>query len=213
LSEHWYFGSQSGVPLRLPTETALGAIMPLKRNYFLVPVFGAILAAAGLVHSANAIDLFGGLFQAPTACASAKDCVVAGAEIDDEGTAKARAKSGSGPATGFASDRRIKSDVTQIGQLENGIKIYSFKFIWEDKTRVGVIAQDLLEREDTKAAVLQLSNGLLGVDYTALGLRVATLEQWREAGISAVKADYKPQSKRTAKLDDAVRLFNRAPGY
>ena len=147
------------------------------------------------------------------ACANPKACIVAGAEVDDEATIKARAQAGTGPASGYASDRRIKTEITELGKLDNGIKIYAFKFLWEDKVRVGVIAQDLLERADTKKAVLTLANGLMGVDYTALGLRMATLEQWQQSGIAAMKADYKPAAKRTAKLDDPVRLFNKRPAY
>ena len=149
----------------------------------------------------------------PGVCTNPKACTVAGAEVDDAATIKARARTGTGPASGYASDRRIKTDITELGKLDNGIKIYSFKFLWEDKVRVGVIAQDLQERADTNKAVLTLANGLLGVDYAALGLRMATLEQWQQSGVTALKADYKPAAKRTAKLDEPVRLFNRKAGY
>jgi hypothetical protein len=75
-----------------------------------------------------------------------------------------------------------------------------------------VIAQDLLERPDTKGAVLQLANGLLGVDYTSLGLRMATEAQWAAAGMASVRADYQPQIRRYAKRDEPVALFNKRPG-
>ena len=97
--------------------------------------------------------------------------------------------------------------------MPGGIKIYSFRFIWEDKVRVGVIAQDLLERAETKTAVLTLANGLLGVDYTVLGLRMATLEQWQQHGASAMRADYKPNVTRSAKFDEPVTLYNRRPTF
>ena len=141
-----------------------------------------------------------------------KDCTVAGAEVDDAATISARAKIGTGPAAGLASDRRVISDVAEVGRLDNGIKVYSFKYLWEDKVRVGVIAQDLAERPDTKAAVLTLANGLLGVDYEALGLRMASEAQWKQAGIASLKADFKPVATRSAKLDEPVRLFNKRPG-
>ena len=147
------------------------------------------------------------------ACETPTACIIPGAEVDDEATIKARAKTGTGPAAGLASDRRIKTDIKELGTLPNGIKIYSFKFIWEDKVRVGVIAQDLLDRPETKKAVLTLANGLYGVDYGALGLRMATEEQWLQHGASAMKADYKPEIKRSAKLDEPVRLYNKRPGY
>jgi hypothetical protein len=142
-------------------------------------------------------------------CDGPAACTVAGAEVDDDVTIKARAKIGSGPPVGLASDRRVKTDIKQIGRLENGVKIYSFRFLWEDRVRVGVIAQDLLEKPETKKSVLTLANGLLGVDYAALGMRMASEAEWLAHGASAMKADYTPQAKRSAKLDEPVRLFNK----
>ena len=158
---------------------------------------------------ASAIDWARLLGQVDAACPSATSCTVAGAEVDDEATIAARKATGTGPAVGIASDRRVKSDITQVGTLENGIKIYSFKFLWEDQIRVGVIAQDLLERADSKGAVLTLSNGLLGVDYTSLGLRMATQKQWQTHGLASLKADYNEAQNRVARLVEPVRLYNK----
>jgi hypothetical protein len=97
--------------------------------------------------------------------------------------------------------------------LENGLKVYSFRYLWEDQVRVGVVAQDLLSRDDLKKHVLTLANGLLGVDYAGLGLRVATLQQWQEAGIGALKADYVVKKSRTAQIAEPVQLFNQRPQY
>ncbi len=125
-------------------------------------------------------------------CVEPASCAIPGAEVDDEATIAARAKSGTGPASGIAADRRIETTVFQVGRLANGINVYSFRYLWDDRVRVGVLAQELLQRDDTKAAVLTMPNGLLGVDYAALGLRLATLEQWQASGLAALKADYKP---------------------
>ena len=170
--------------------------------------FGA-LALLGLSAPALAFD-WSQLLGGEAACTTG--CVVAGAEVDDAATISARAKVGTGPAAGLASDRRVISDIEQVGTLDNGIKIYSFKYLWEDKVRVGVIAQDLVERPDTRAAVLTLANGLLGVDYEALGLRMASEAQFKQAGVAALKADYKPVVTRSTKLDEPVRLYNKRPG-
>lgn len=189
----------------------MGAHMPLKPTKFTqlsAFAFGLFAITACPV---LAFDPPAGTVADLAGCRDAKGCLIAGAEIDDEVTAKARAVVGSGPAAGFASDRQIKTDIKQVGQLANGIKIYSFKFIWEDKVRVGVIAQELLDNPNTKHAVLQLANGLLGVDYNAIGLRIATEEQWLQHGALAVRSDYTPQGRRSAKLDEPVRLFNRRP--
>ena len=142
------------------------------------------------------------------ACKSATHCV-AGAEVDTPATLKARARVGTGPDAGLASDRRLKTDVTLVDKLKNGIKVYSFKFIWDDTVRVGFIAQELLDREDTRGAVLTLSNGLLGVDYTALGLRVATLDQWQKYGQASLRAEWKPPTLAHLKQVPPVTLYNR----
>jgi hypothetical protein len=176
-----------------------------KRTAYLV----GVIAMVGVSAPAIAFD-WSQLLGGDGSCKS--NCTIAGAEVDDEATIAARAKTGTGPAAGLASDRRVISDATMVGTLENGIKIYSFKYLWEDKVRIGVIAQDLLERPDTKAAVLTLSNGLLGVDYDSLGLRMASEAQFKQAGLAAVKSDYKPAVTRSAKLDEPVLLFNKRAG-
>ncbi len=38
---------------------------------------------------------------------------------------------------------RLKKDVERLATLEDGIRIYSFRFSWDDTYRVGVMAQDL----------------------------------------------------------------------
>ncbi|MEQ1696115.1 MAG: tail fiber domain-containing protein [Hyphomicrobiaceae bacterium] len=176
-----------------------------KRAANLVGVLGLV----GISAPAIAFD-WSQLVGGGSACM--KDCIVAGAEVDDAATIAARQKIGTGPAAGLASDRRVLSDVVEVGKLDNGIKVYSFKYLWEDKVRVGVIAQDLTERPDTKAAVLTLANGLLGVDYDALGLRMATEAQWKQAGVAALSVTFKPVVNRSAKLDEPVQLFNKRPG-
>ena len=149
---------------------------------------------------------------ATSSCDQPGGCTIAGAEVDDAATIKARARIGTGPAAGLAADRRVATEIKLLGTLPNGRKVYSFKFIWEDKVRVGVMAQDLLARPDTKKVVLTLANGLLGVDYAALGMRMATEQEWLQHGASALKAGYQPQS-RSARNDEPVRLFNAPARY
>lgn len=140
-------------------------------------------------------------------------CTVAGAETDDAVTAAARLKAGSGPRSGVLADSRLERDATLVATLANGIRIYSFKFLFDDKVRVGVVAQELLERADTRGAVLTMPNGLLGVDYAALGLREATVAQWEQAGLQALNASYRPASRALAKGDGAIRLLNGPRGH
>lgn len=75
------------------------------------------------------------------------------------------------------SDRRLKTDIKYIKTLENGIKIYSFKYLWSNQSYVGVMAQDLLS--SYPEAIIKDSFGYYSVKYGALGLRMLTLEEWQ----------------------------------
>ncbi|NJM55885.1 MAG: tail fiber domain-containing protein [Verrucomicrobiae bacterium] len=134
-----------------------------------------------------------------------------GAEKDDAATVQARAAAGQGPRNGIASDRRLKHTIKQIGSMPNGLPVYSFKFEWEDRVRVGLVAQDLLERPEHRKAVLTMSNGLLGIDYASLGLRMATEIEWMAHGYEALKADY--FSPETLAEEQLPKLNNRSNGH
>lgn len=189
----------------------------MRRSQFAVTLISTFLLGSAIASPAGAIDWSWASLSGKPAPQDAlvsdhicePTCTVAGAEVDDAATVAARKLTGTGPAAGLASDRRLKTGIRQVGTLENGVKVYAFKFIWDDTVRVGVIAQDLLERPDSRAAVLTLANGLLGVDYAALGLRMATHKQWLDSGLEALKADYKPPFVRSAKLDEPIKLYNR----
>ena len=87
---------------------------------------------------------------------------------------------------GVPSDVRLKRNVRHIATLENGIKLYTFKYFWDDEMHVGVLAQDLLANPAHKHAVVLMSNGFYAVNYAALGLRMTTLKAWRRSGLTAV---------------------------
>lgn len=84
------------------------------------------------------------------------------------------------------SDRRLKRDIAHLATLDNGIRLYSFKYLWSDSVHVGVMAQDLASREAFRDAVVMRPNGFYAVDYAKLGLKMATLEAWSEYGMAAV---------------------------
>ena len=64
------------------------------------------------------------------------------------------------------SDRKLKTNIKHINTI-NGIKIYSFNYIWSYLKSVGVMAQDLLEMPEYKHAVGMNSMGYT-VDYSKL---------------------------------------------
>lgn len=165
----------------------------------------ACLAIAGPVAAYYGVGATG---QLDESCKTADMCTVAGAEADDAATAALRLRVGTGPRAGYLADSRLETDATVVGTLANGVKIYSFKFVFDDTVRVGVVAQELLERADTRGAVLTMANGLYGVDYAALGLREATEAQWKQAGLQALNAGYRPGTRAKAKGDGAIALRN-----
>ncbi|KAG1694708.1 hypothetical protein GQR58_006704 [Nymphon striatum] len=83
------------------------------------------------------------------------------------------------------SDSRLKQNIKFLNELDNGLRIYSFKYLSNysksNETYVGVMAQDLLKDTRYKKAVLTMENNYYGVDYSALGLKMITLKQWNQS--------------------------------
>ena len=77
------------------------------------------------------------------------------------------------------SDQRLKRDIHQLTTMPNGIKLYSFKYLWSDEVYVGVMAQDLLSNSQWKDAVITSNTGYYKVDYSMLGLQMMTLGQYQ----------------------------------
>lgn len=64
------------------------------------------------------------------------------------------------------SDRRLKTNIEFIG-IKNGLKMYSFNYIWSKTKTIGVMAQDLLKTK-YKNALSKDKNGFYMVDYNQL---------------------------------------------
>ena len=80
----------------------------------------------------------------------------------------------------------MKRDITQIATRDDGLPIYSFRYLWDDEIHVGVMAQDLLRNEAWASAVVTKDGGNLFVDYARLGLRMTTLDEWQAKGMAAL---------------------------
>jgi hypothetical protein len=63
------------------------------------------------------------------------------------------------------SDRRAKEDITQVGTLDNGLPVYTFKYKGGDTMHMGVMAQDV--EKVNPDAVLEIG-GIKHVNYGAL---------------------------------------------
>ena len=79
------------------------------------------------------------------------------------------------------SDRRLKKDIVYLSSLENGIRLYSFKYLWSDDTYVGVMAQDILTMPSFSHAVHLMQGSFYAVDYQALGLKMIPMSRWLES--------------------------------
>jgi hypothetical protein len=84
------------------------------------------------------------------------------------------------------SDRRLKRSIRLLARLHNGLKIYAFKYLWSDVVYLGVMAQDLLKNPIWKDAVITKANGFYAVNYAMLGLKMATLVQWKKDGLASI---------------------------
>ena len=75
------------------------------------------------------------------------------------------------------SDRRLKTNIVELGMTADGIKLYSWKYKSDLVTTwVGVMAQDL---ETTHPdALVTGADGFYRVNYSNLGIQMMTLEQW-----------------------------------
>jgi outer membrane immunogenic protein len=83
----------------------------------------------------------------------------------------------SAPPFFLVSDARLKRDITLVGRRDDGLGLYSYRYLWSDTVYVGVMAQEVaLIRPD--AVVRGALDDYLRVDYSRLGLKLLTLPEW-----------------------------------
>ncbi|MEZ0223795.1 MAG: DotA/TraY family protein [Alphaproteobacteria bacterium] len=92
---------------------------------------------------------------------------------------------GAGGGGSTPSDQRLKSDIHLLTKTDNGIKIYSFKYLGDDQLFSGVMAQDLLSDPAFSGAVSKDEQGFYSVNYAALGIPVINADKMKEAGCKA----------------------------
>jgi hypothetical protein len=63
---------------------------------------------------------------------------------------------------GFFSDKRLKEDVKEIGKTNDGQPIYSYKYKGDDRTQIGLMAQDVEKKHPEAVGVM---GGYKTVDY------------------------------------------------
>lgn len=63
---------------------------------------------------------------------------------------------------GYLSDRRVKTDVSQVGTLDNGLPVYAYRYIWGGPMQIGVMAQDV---EKVNPEAVTEFGGIKAVNY------------------------------------------------
>jgi len=112
-------------------------------------------------------------------------CIIGGVLVVGAVVLAVAAATYDGP--GYYSDLRLKRDVRPVDTLPNGLQLYSFRYWNDDRTFVGVMAQDLLEDERFRHAVMEDENGYYMVNLSKIGLGIAgSREQFFEASQKAV---------------------------
>lgn len=91
-----------------------------------------------------------------------------------------------GGGTVEVSDPRLKKDMRFVGRLENGINLYAFRYVGDDRVFVGVDAGEIAADPRFAHAVRVRDGGFLAVDYHQLGLKVANAPAMRSAGERAL---------------------------
>ena len=61
------------------------------------------------------------------------------------------------------SDRRLKTDIKRIGKADNGLPIYSYRYVWGGPVHIGFMADEV--EKVAPDAVVEMPNGFKAVDY------------------------------------------------
>jgi hypothetical protein len=93
-----------------------------------------------------------------------------------------------GPSTSTiaSSSVDIKQDIHYLATARNGLRIYSFRYLDDDRTFVGVLAEEVLKDPRFAKAVVCLPEGYYAVDYAALGFEMRNMDEMRKAGEHAI---------------------------
>ena len=65
----------------------------------------------------------------------------------------------------------------EIGKRSDGLSLYRYRYLWSETEYVGVMAQEVASVEPD--AVHRGADGWLRVDYSKLGTRLMTWDEWR----------------------------------
>ena len=84
------------------------------------------------------------------------------------------------------SDARLKTDIVDAGTLPNGLKLFSWRYLGGSHRFTGVMAQELIGDPRFADAVTADADGLMGVDYSAIGYLPPDFDLMRQEGEQAI---------------------------
>ena len=90
------------------------------------------------------------------------------------------------PYTMF-SDRDLKRDVRAVGALENGLTLYAFRYIDDERTFIGLMADEVAADPRFAHAVIESYDGYQSIDYSRLNLTLVNGAEMAAAGEAALR--------------------------
>lgn len=142
---------------QIPTDTILGLMNTIFGQRQQNVNNRTNLASLGLGQGSSILSGIGGLGRGADAMSQA-----AANRIGILGGLSGLAMQGASLIPGL-SDERVKENIIKIGETENGINIYQYNYVGDNETVVGVIAQEVQEKNPS--AVVEGDDGLLRVNY------------------------------------------------
>jgi hypothetical protein len=76
----------------------------------------------------------------------------------------------------ISSDIRLKRDIVLLDTTDDGLGIYRYRYLWSETLYVGVMAQEV--ETIVPDAVSRGKDGYLRVNYSRLGLRLMSWDEW-----------------------------------
>lgn len=87
------------------------------------------------------------------------------------------------------SEQRIKTNITHLEDLPNGLKLYSYKFRTDPNVYVGLLATDLAATEEFRKFVVHMGDEFYTINYPALKLHQSTLADYKKKGRAVLYED------------------------
>ena len=142
---------------KVPTDVLMGLLSSLSGNRMSALRQGAQI---GLGQGGN---IMGGISGLTTPMTASGDTAMAGAERT--AGVKAAALEGVGRIIGMLSDSRAKENIERVGEFDNGVSIYTYNYVGDERRAIGVMAQEL--EEVMPHAVIE-QDGLKRVNYEVI---------------------------------------------